>query len=239
MYSDLASIVASIGSMATKGSWLTETKTCLHCGTEFTPDPRQTYAAWDARKFCGRQCALLHGGGRPVTRMRLTCGQCGKIFEIERHRAQTARFCSMRCKGLYQTGRRGGPPVTRVTVACRQCGAMFEVKRYRTETAHYCSKECLWASRDRGSVSPERRIRYSPQMSAWRQAVFERDDYTCQLCGIRGGVELNADHIKPFALYPELRFDLSNGRTLCVPCHRKTDTFGISLVRKAREEGFS
>lgn len=59
----------------------------------------------------------------------------------------------------------------------------------------------------------------------WRKAVFERDDFTCQICRIRG-VELQADHIKPFAYFPELRFDLSNGRTLCKKCHRATDTWG-------------
>lgn len=59
----------------------------------------------------------------------------------------------------------------------------------------------------------------------WRTAVYERDNYTCQECGIRGG-EINADHIKPWSLFPELRFSLENGRTLCVPCHKKTDTYG-------------
>lgn len=58
----------------------------------------------------------------------------------------------------------------------------------------------------------------------WRKTVFARDDYTCLWCGKRG-VELNADHIKPFALYPELRLEISNGRTLCVPCHETTDTY--------------
>lgn len=78
----------------------------------------------------------------------------------------------------------------------------------------------------RGGVWGENdRIRHSPQLKDWRMAVFERDDYTCQLCGKRGG-ELHADHIKSFSEFSELRFEVSNGRTLCVPCHRKTDTYG-------------
>jgi 5-methylcytosine-specific restriction endonuclease McrA len=71
----------------------------------------------------------------------------------------------------------------------------------------------------RGGITPEnQRIRLSKEMQEWRSRVFERDNYTCQLCK-RRGVVLHADHIKPFAVFPELRFDLDNGRTLCVPCH--------------------
>ena len=43
---------------------------------------------------------------------------------------------------------------------------------------------------------------------------------------LAGGGVLHADHIKPFAFFPSLRFDLENGRTLCVECHKKTPTFG-------------
>lgn len=55
--------------------------------------------------------------------------------------------------------------------------------------------------------------------------VFERDNYICQKCNKKGG-RLVADHIKPFALYPELRFELSNGRTICKECDLKLDTYG-------------
>lgn len=56
------------------------------------------------------------------------------------------------------------------------------------------------------------------EYKAWRKAVFERDNFTCQNCQERGG-KLNADHIRPYSLYPELRLVIENGRTLCVECH--------------------
>lgn len=84
----------------------------------------------------------------------------------------------------------------------------------------------------RGGVSSENHsIRNSKEYRLWRIAVFERDDYTCIGCLRRGG-QLNADHIKPFSLYPELRFAIDNGRTLCVPCHKTTDTYGGKSKKK-------
>lgn len=73
----------------------------------------------------------------------------------------------------------------------------------------------------KGGISPENtRLRQSSEYKAWRQAVFARDNWTCQKCGKRGGA-MEADHIKLFSRHPELRFAVENGRTLCkAPCHR-------------------
>lgn len=82
----------------------------------------------------------------------------------------------------------------------------------------------------KGGVTPfNRALRGTAKYLEWRKKVFERDNYTCQLCGQRGG-ELQADHIQPFSKFPELRHELNNGRTLCVPCHRKTPTWGNKLI---------
>lgn len=78
----------------------------------------------------------------------------------------------------------------------------------------------------KGGVTPLNQvIRTSLEYKLWREAVFVRDNYTCQICQIRGG-DVHADHIKKFADFPELRMAIDNGRTLCVPCHRQTDTYG-------------
>ena len=99
--------------------------------------------------------------------------------------------------------------------------------------AHKGEKAQAW----KGGVTPINQIiRGSLEMRLWREAVFERDNWTCQHCQSRSAqgakVILNADHIKRFAEYPELRFDVSNGRTLCEPCHKKTDTWGNKKVIK-------
>lgn len=75
-----------------------------------------------------------------------------------------------------------------------------------------------------GKTSRERKILMGRQeYKQWRINVLERDNYTCQCCGIRG-VELHGHHIKGWAEYPELRYDVENGVALCRPCHELTYT---------------
>lgn len=56
------------------------------------------------------------------------------------------------------------------------------------------------------------------EYKAWRVNVFKRDGYQCQDCGQHGG-NLIAHHIQRWADFPELRYEVSNGITLCAGCH--------------------
>jgi len=84
----------------------------------------------------------------------------------------------------------------------------------------------------RGGITPVNKLlRTSNEYKVWRKTVFERDNYTCVLCGQLGG-ELHADHIKPFSQFEQLRFVVKNGRTLCKKCHRLTPTFAGRSIKK-------
>jgi 5-methylcytosine-specific restriction endonuclease McrA len=63
---------------------------------------------------------------------------------------------------------------------------------------------------------------------SWRSKVFDRDNYTCQVCEQYGGT-LHADHINKWSDNEELRYNVDNGRTLCVPCH-----YYITFKRKMK-----
>lgn len=55
-------------------------------------------------------------------------------------------------------------------------------------------------------------------LSYWKKAVKRRDG-KCMKCGINDKRVLTADHIKSKSMYPELKFDVNNGMTLCHNCH--------------------
>jgi hypothetical protein len=60
-----------------------------------------------------------------------------------------------------------------------------------------------------------------PEYKAWRQAVFKKDGYRCSTCGATGYLE--AHHVLSWAKHPDQRYVVSNGITLCRPCHGQVD----------------
>jgi hypothetical protein len=69
----------------------------------------------------------------------------------------------------------------------------------------------------RGITPIHERIRKSSVYAAWRRQIFERDNFTCQVCCERGG-RLRSHHIKKFSEYPALRLEPTNGITVCEGC---------------------
>ena len=111
--------------------------------------------------------------------------------------------------------------------------ARNNMRMAQLKIAKYGSENRFW----RGGITPiNAQIRNSFEMKLWRESVFKRDNYTCIWCGVKSGkgkaVILHADHIKPFSLFPELRFAIDNGRTLCKSCHLTTDTFAGRIKNK-------
>lgn len=63
-------------------------------------------------------------------------------------------------------------------------------------------------------------LRHQYEYTEWRKSVYERDNWTCQECGIHCKPKnITAHHIKSFHDYPELRYDIDNGITYCRSCH--------------------
>jgi hypothetical protein len=54
-----------------------------------------------------------------------------------------------------------------------------------------------------------------PEYYEWRKTVFERDGYTCQICGDNRGGNLVAHHLDGYNWCIERRLDITNGITLC------------------------
>ena len=160
------------------------------------------------------------------------CQQCKITWLDYPSRIETKKFCSQRCKALasnllFAVGNKVNKG-KKYSVAHRMGISKSLLGRRQPNIS--LSKQGKNNPNWKGGRSPEnKRVRMSADFKEWRRKVFERDNYTCQDCRQRGG-ELHPDHIKQFAYFPELRFELSNGRTLCRKCHLKTPTWGFNKL---------
>lgn len=142
------------------------------------------------------------------------------------------KFCSKKCQIIWQN--KNIPITDKRRKILSDRGKNLGTDHMRTPSAINNLRNSIMGSKhwnwQGGKTKESIKIRNSLEMKLWRKSVFERDNYKCVLCE-SGGI-LNADHIKQFAYYPELRFDINNGRTLCIGCHKKTDTFANKKPRE-------
>ena len=89
--------------------------------------------------------------------------------------------------------------------------------RINLSNAHKGEKGSNW----KGGISSENNIiRAGVEYRLWREAVFARDNWTCQKTGVKGG-KIEAHHIQNFSDFPELRFAIDNGITLSKKAHKE------------------
>lgn len=166
----------------------------------------------------------------------MICNNCHQ--EFKRKRNTKNKFCSYKC---YWESKRGIYPEHTGTIRrdykCVECGTKLLGRTKRKfDMCNSCflkiKKSKTLVGRDMKNHSGElhwnwkggttRNKHNGGEYNEWRKSVFERDNYTCQECGI-SGVYLNAHHVKSWAEYPSLRFEISNGITLCEECHAQVD----------------
>jgi len=153
------------------------------------------------------------------------CLECNiVIYHKVKRDIERKKYCSHSCRAKYLSKQYTIDHMEKMWEACNTEESNIKKGNKGENHPKYI--------KDRSKVKG--RPRY--EMSDWRKKVFERDDYTCKECGVKGG-KLQADHILPYSLFEEYRWDLDNGRTLCVDCHKKTDTYG-NKVKKLKREDF-
>ena len=133
----------------------------------------------------------------------------GKVFNIIKvigdsgERSQRAVLWECICLECGRGSKRTGPQLKGEVNSC-----MCQI----TGDKHY-----KW----RDDITDEERVkkRLSGKLIAWRNKVYERDNYKCQCCGDNTGGNLNAHHLDGWNWCEEKRLDIDNGITLCEDCH--------------------
>ena len=161
-------------------------------------------------------------------RVEKICGVCGDIFLSLTCKKQ--KFCSIECYREYRRGLGLSKRGRYESVKCKYCGEYFEVLICLHR--QFCSNKCKanWQKYNlcgnnnpnwQGGKKPfSSRIKQTKRWKEWREAVFEQDVYTCQVCGQKGKW-IEPHHLKSKQAYPELVFQVENGVALCKECHRR------------------
>ena len=158
-------------------------RNCAHCGDPFT-------ASISSAMYCSKACKLAAFKGRkPISRIAMLVDRAARIEESERDKAAKrvaaiARKEAAARRAAMRTQRLG------TSSLCAICSQAIPYVFGRCRT--YCSKACLRKSethRASRRAAKARRKAIERGCSEARSldplAVFQRDKWRCQLCGIK------------------------------------------------------
>jgi hypothetical protein len=135
-------------------------------------------------------------------------------------KSHTGNVCSAKTKIKISKANKGKirSEETKRKIGLSKTGVIHSLEtRNKMSLAHKGEKSHLW----KGGITEERdKIRKNIEIRLWREAVFARDNWTCQKTGDKG-VVLNAHHIQNFADNPGLRTSIENGVTLSEKAHKE------------------
>ena len=154
---------------------------------------------------------------RKVKKQTVSCYSCNLIYEKELHSIKEWKGLCRKCSTIEVANRpeiKTKKSIDAKAQLLRQGGIPNKPKIGFTKISG--DKHYNW----KGGITPiNRKVRNSQALRTWKKEVFIKDKYACVICYSKNN--LQADHIQPFSLYPELRSDINNGRTLCKPCHQE------------------
>lgn len=202
-------------------------KICKNCGSLFYCKPSHE----KRRNFCSKKC--FYEKRKTESRHIVSCKNCGKEYEIQKSREKHNRgsVCSKECQ--YQLITKNAE-TNKILKICLNCKKEFKVP-ISLMNRKYCGVECrtkhmvgennpLFLHGDGGD-------KRGPHWQKIKRDIRERDNYTCQKCGVNeleldSGLFLHVHHIIPYRFFDGNHTEAnkeSNLITLCPYCHRKED----------------
>ena len=137
---------------------------------------------------------------------------CGKKLKLNNNRdIKRKNYCSQKCMGYY-IGKKRFKEFYQLFARKSNC------EKTNKKKSHKGKNHPKWI-KDRTKLK-SKRMSTSPEVKTWRLSVFARDNFTCVICNKVGG-KLNAHHILSWENYPNRRFDINNGITMCYSCHKE------------------
>lgn len=153
------------------------------------------------------------------------CIECGlkRLREVNlKYNIDIAKeiFANQGCVLLEEEYRDSTAPM-RYICECGTESKISLVSFMRGTRCRDCGNKKISETLKNPNITDEERLlkRNYPEYVQWRHLVYERDDYTCVVCGDNMGGNLNAHHLNSYHWCKSLRTEVSNGVTLCDDCH--------------------